>query len=344
MKTFRDGGYVIALCLVAMVATIGGTDAALSPHHYDHSCPQIYSIVKAEVQKAVAREARNAASLVRLHFHDCFVNGCDGSLLLDNVTGQVSEKFAIANVHSVRAFEVIDAIKAALEHACPHTVSCADILAIASRDSAVEAGLVPEYPVNFGRYDSFTANISAANESLPSPGFGYSQLKENFAKKGLNERDLVALSGAHTIGRVKCSVIRTFTLVGHHNISAKFLDFLNKTVCPPGSENPTDPPKNDTFPLTDLDLGTPNTFDTNYYKNIRKAHGMLPSDQALQSTPGVNQKYVAEFASDTSKFFHQFAKSTIKMGNISPKKRDDGEIRLNCRKRNPRVLRMVTSD
>jgi hypothetical protein len=140
MKTFRDGGLVVALCLVAMVAmsTIGGTNAALTTHFYDHSCPQIYSIVKAEVQKAVAIEARNAASLVRLHFHDCFVNGCDGSLLLDNVTGQVSEKFAIANVNSVRAFEFIDAIKAALEHACPQTVSCADILAIASRDSAVE--------------------------------------------------------------------------------------------------------------------------------------------------------------------------------------------------------------
>jgi hypothetical protein len=76
MKTFRDGGLVVALCLVAMVAmsTIGGTNAALTTHFYDHSCPQIYSIVKAEVQKAVAIEARNAASLVRLHFHDCFVN------------------------------------------------------------------------------------------------------------------------------------------------------------------------------------------------------------------------------------------------------------------------------
>jgi peroxidase len=204
--------------------------------------------------------------------------------------------------------------------------------------------LVPEYPVFFGRRDSFTANISAANEFLPSPAFGYSQLKQNFAKKNLSELDLAALSGAHTIGRVKCLVIRNVTLVGQHNISSKFLDFLNKTVCPPGTQNPTGPLNNQTFKVTDLDLGTPNTFDTNYYKNIRKSHGMMPSDQALQSTPGVNQKYVAEFASNTSKFFHQFAKSTIKMGNISPLEGHEGEIRLNCRKRNPTVLRMVTSD
>jgi peroxidase len=58
---------------------------------------------------------------------------------LDNATGIETEKDALANNrHSERGFEVIDAIKAALEKACPNTVSCADILAITSRDSAVE--------------------------------------------------------------------------------------------------------------------------------------------------------------------------------------------------------------
>lgn len=49
----------------------------LYPQFYDHSCPKAQEIVKSVVAKAVAREARMAASLLRLHFHDCFVKVSD---------------------------------------------------------------------------------------------------------------------------------------------------------------------------------------------------------------------------------------------------------------------------
>lgn len=62
--------------------------------------------------------------------------GCDGSVLLDDTSNFTGEKNATPNKDSLRGFEVVDEIKAAVEKACPsHVVSCADILAIAARDS-----------------------------------------------------------------------------------------------------------------------------------------------------------------------------------------------------------------
>jgi hypothetical protein len=58
------------------------------------------------------------------------VQGCDGSILLD---GPNSEKLALPNLNSVRGYEVIDAIKADLEKACPGVVSCADVVAYAAK-------------------------------------------------------------------------------------------------------------------------------------------------------------------------------------------------------------------
>lgn len=65
------------------------------------------------------------------------LQGCDASILLDDTANFIGEKTAAPNLNSLRGFEVIDAIKADLEYVCPQTVSCADILAIAARDSVV---------------------------------------------------------------------------------------------------------------------------------------------------------------------------------------------------------------
>nr|GEZ99529.1 peroxidase 27-like [Tanacetum cinerariifolium] len=60
--------------------------------------------------------------LLRMHFHDCFIRGCDGSVLLDSPTNQ-SEKFSIPNI-SLRGFNIIDRVKTELEKTCPggHTL------------------------------------------------------------------------------------------------------------------------------------------------------------------------------------------------------------------------------
>lgn len=66
------------------------------------------------------------------------IQGCDGSILLDDLPGFTGEKTAVPNINSLRGFEVVDQIKAAVDYVCYGTVvSCADILAVAARDSLV---------------------------------------------------------------------------------------------------------------------------------------------------------------------------------------------------------------
>ena len=52
------------------------TAFSLSPKFYDKVCPQALPDIKKIVQAAVHKERRMGASLLRLHFHDCFVNVC----------------------------------------------------------------------------------------------------------------------------------------------------------------------------------------------------------------------------------------------------------------------------
>ena len=48
--------------------------SALSPYYYDHVCPEALPTIKRVVEAAVYNERRMGGSLLRLHFHDCFVN------------------------------------------------------------------------------------------------------------------------------------------------------------------------------------------------------------------------------------------------------------------------------
>jgi peroxidase len=65
------------------------------------------------------------------------LQGCDASILLNDVGTFVGEKTAFPNANSVRGYDVIDNIKAAVEASCPSVVSCADIVALAARDGTV---------------------------------------------------------------------------------------------------------------------------------------------------------------------------------------------------------------
>lgn len=65
------------------------------------------------------------------------MQGCDGSVLLDDTSSFKGEKNSLQNANSLRGFELIDDIKSTLETMCPNVVSCADILTVAARDAVV---------------------------------------------------------------------------------------------------------------------------------------------------------------------------------------------------------------
>ncbi|RLN09531.1 peroxidase 70-like [Panicum miliaceum] len=306
---------MLALLLLAPAA-----HGQLSPSFYSRSCPTLGLIVRATMIRALLAERRMGASLIRLFFHDCFVQGCDASILLDDVGSFVGEKGAGPNVNSVRGYEVIDQIKANVELVCPGVVSCADIVALAARDSTVLLG-GPTWAVPLGRRDSTTASQSLANSDLPSPASDLATLISAFGNKGLGPQDLTALSGAHTIGFSQCQNFRG-RIYNDTNIDAAFAA-LRRRTCPAaqGSGDGN---------LAPLDAQTQLLFDNAYYRNLLGQRGLLHSDQVLFNG-GSQDALVRQYSANPALFAADFAAAMVKMGNISPLTGSAGQIRANCR-------------
>ncbi|WOL09106.1 peroxidase P7-like [Canna indica] len=289
----------------------------LSPNFYGSSCPNLESIVRSEMTKAVAMDRRMGASILRLFFHDCFVNGCDASVLLDDAPPFVGEKTADPNRNSLRGYEVIDAIKASVEAACPATVSCADILALAAREGISQLG-GPAWTVQLGRRDATAAaNPSVANANLPFATDNLDKLISLFAGKGFSAQEMTALSGAHTVGLAQCDKFRR-RIFGDADIDPGFADDLRKQNCPS---------------FAPLDRQSPMQFDNLYYQNLVLKKGLLHSDQELFNG-GSQDSVVMTYSMNNNAFRNDFAAAMEKMGRIRPLTGLSGEIRFKCNKVN----------
>jgi len=258
----------------------------------------------------------------------CYMfQGCDASVLLDSTPGNPSEKEHPANNPSLRGFEVIDEAKAEIEAQCPQTVSCADILAFAARDSAYKVGDI-NYAVPSGRRDGRVSLKDEPSLNLPPPSFNAKELEENFARKGLSLDEMVTLSGAHSIGVSHCSAFSTrlYSFNATHSQDPSMDPIFARSLkakCPPPSNS-----GNGRDPTVPLDILSPNKLDNKYYKDLKNHHGVLTSDQTLLSSPST-AGIVRNNARNDAAWANKFAAAMVKMGSLTGSQ--EGEVRKNCR-------------
>ncbi|XP_075076847.1 peroxidase 3-like [Nicotiana tabacum] len=289
MATFSSLGFL----MLFFVGILGSSHGQLQLNFYSKSFPKAEKIIQNYVQKHIPNAPSLAAALLRMHFHDCFVRGCDASVLLNSTksTGNQTEKVAIPN-QTLRGFSFIDG----------RSIT--------------------------GRRDGRISNASEALADIPAPTSNFTRLQSSFAKKGLDLKDLVLLSGAHTIGVSHCPSFssRLYNFTGTFGTQDPSLDSeyaanLKAKKCKSVNDNTT---------IVEMDPGSFRTFDLSYFKLLLKRRGLFQSDAAL-TTSSTTKSYINQLVKGSLKeFYAEFAQAMEKMGRIEVKTGSNGEIRKQC--------------
>uniref|UniRef100_A0A9I9D3S7 Peroxidase n=1 Tax=Cucumis melo TaxID=3656 RepID=A0A9I9D3S7_CUCME len=328
---------------------------------YRESCPNAENIVRSSVANIYSHHHDISASLLRLFFHDCFIQGCDASILLDPITGDETystEKQAIPNL-TLKGFHEIDQIKEELERVCPRVVSCADILSLATRDAVVLAG-GPFYPVFTGRRDSTRAYFKEAMADMPRPDDSINRTLYLFATRGLDERDMVSLLGAHNIGKIGCQFIlnRLYNFSGTNlpdpSIDPEFLnqmrskcqekenndnsgsqDHMSPASSPVSKEASVEKLRRSTLDMSYFQelssaLSSEGGFDTHYYKSLLSGRGLLYADQQLMANEKTGRLVQGYASDDGSTFRRDFARAMVKLSVLDVLTGSQGQIRERC--------------
>ncbi|CAI0544929.1 unnamed protein product [Linum tenue] len=263
-----DGLLFFSMIMLFALTVHSAGSSSLKVGFYRRSCPAAEYIVRRTVRRAVSQSPGIGAGLIRLHFHDCFVRGCDGSVLVKSLPG-TARRYSEAS-----------------------TTPSLVVAAMAS---------------------------SPASTNLPSLRLTAEQLIQNFARKGLSADEMVTLSGAHSIGRARCS-----------SFSDRLYNFNGTQAQDPYLDRnyaaATCPVNGGSDPTVAMDPATPNRLDNRYYAELRAGRGFLTTDQTFAESPAtrgyvdVNARYGVAWAG-------KFARG---MGSIDVLTGNQGEIRRRC--------------
>ncbi|GLT36959.1 hypothetical protein SLA2020_113040 [Shorea laevis] len=285
--------HFVGFIIMSLLASSIPTQAQLQLGFYSKSCPKAEKIMQDFVNKHIHNAPSLAATLIRMHFHDCFVRGCDASLLL-NSTGD-------------------------------------DIIALVARDAIVATG-GPSWRVPTGRRDGLISRESEASTQIPAPFDNLTVLQTRFASKGLDIKDLVLLSGAHTIGVAQCSVFANRRLFNFSGVAGAVDPSMDSLYAANLKANKCRSP-NDNTTIVEMDPGSRNTFDLSYYSLLLKGRGLFESDQALTSNATSLAIINQLLRGSVGNFFREFGLSMERMGRIQVKTGEngtEGEVRKHC--------------
>ncbi|KAI3814734.1 hypothetical protein L1987_14378 [Smallanthus sonchifolius] len=237
--------------------------------------------------------------------------GCDAWVFLANANAEKDHHDDVSLAGD--GFDTVIKAKAAVDSnpSCRNKVSCADILALATRDV-----------VELGRRDGRISTKKSVQHKLPHADFNLDQLNTMFASHGLSQTDMIALSGAHTLGFSHCGQFskRIYSKAGiDRTLNRQYALQLRQMF----------PVKVDPRIAINMDPTTTQTFDNAYYKNLQQGKGLFSSDQVLftdaRSRPTVNL-----FASNSTAFNQAFVAAITKVGRVGVLTGNLGEIRRDC--------------
>ncbi|CAF2031382.1 hypothetical protein Bca4012_080779 [Brassica carinata] len=260
--------------MVVMLSTVQLLSHLLPP---DGKAADMYPLMKDEIRRVVTKG--KAAGVLRLVFHDA------GTFELDDNTGGINGSIVYElerpeNGGLKRSLKALNPSislfkKAKIKVDEVQPVSWADMIAVGGSEAVSMCG-GPTIPVVLGRLDSMQPD---PEDKLPPESLNASGLKECFQRKGFSTQELVALSGAHTIGSKGFGDPFTFD-------NAYYKILLEK------------PWRSTTSKMTSM-VGLPSD------------HALVEDDECL--------RWVKEYAEDQDKFFRDFTNAYIKLVNSGAK-------------------------
>lgn len=176
-----------------------------------------------------------------------------------------------------------------------------------------------------GRRDGLTSLASRVAGNLPEPTDDVNKLNAQFAKHNLSSLDMIALSGAHTIGFSHCNRFanRLYSFTPSNPIDPSLDPNYAQQLIQACPQN-VDPQI-----AVNMDPTTPTTFDNVYFQNLVLGKGMFTADQVLFTDPSTNPT-VTDFANNPFNFNAAFITAMRNLGRVGVKTGNQGEIRRDC--------------